>query len=102
MRRLVAVSLGAALSLGAVPASAVEWTVGTGVAAVPDYEGSDDYRAIPVPLVAANDLYHPETFVLWRGNQIFSNLLPPTIFGSDHISNTFRCASTSKTTKSTT
>jgi outer membrane protein len=76
MRRFVAVSLGAGLVWFAAPASAVEWTVGAGVAAMPDYEGSDDYRAVPVPLVAANNLYHPETFVVWRFNQIFSNLLP--------------------------
>jgi outer membrane scaffolding protein for murein synthesis (MipA/OmpV family) len=74
--RPVIVGLAATLWLCAAPASAVEWTVGAGVAAVPDYEGSDDYRAVPVPLVAANDLYHPETFVIWRSNQIWSNLLP--------------------------
>jgi outer membrane scaffolding protein for murein synthesis (MipA/OmpV family) len=76
MRRSVAVALAAALLLPAASAPAVEWTVGGGVAAMPDYEGSDDYRAVPVPLVAAYDLYLPETFVLWRFNQIFSNLLP--------------------------
>jgi MipA family protein len=76
MRRSVAVALAAALLLPAASTSAVEWTVGGGVAAAPDYEGSDDYRAIPVPLVAANNLYHPETFVTWRGGQIWSNLLP--------------------------
>jgi outer membrane scaffolding protein for murein synthesis (MipA/OmpV family) len=80
MRRSVAVGLAAALLLPAVSASAVEWTVGGGVAAAPDYEGSDDYRAVPVPLVAANNLYHPETFVVWRFNQIYSNLLP-----NDHL-----------------
>jgi outer membrane scaffolding protein for murein synthesis (MipA/OmpV family) len=72
--------LAVVLSLWAAPASAVEWTVGAGVAAVPDYEGSDHYRGVPVPLVVANDLYHPETFIVWRGNQIFSNLLP-----NDHL-----------------
>ena len=80
MRRSVAVALAAALLLPAASTSAVEWTVGGGVAAVPDYEGSDDYRAIPVPVVAANDLYHPDTYVIWRGGQIWSNLLP-----NDHL-----------------
>jgi outer membrane scaffolding protein for murein synthesis (MipA/OmpV family) len=76
MRRSVVVGLAAALLLSSAPASAVDWTVGGGVAAVPDYEGSDDYRAIPVPLLLARDLYHPETFVRWRGGEVSSNLLP--------------------------
>lgn len=76
MTRSIFVCIAAAVWLSAAAASAVEWTVGAGVAAVPDYEGSEDYRAVPVPLVVANNLYNPETFVAWRGGQIFSNLLP--------------------------
>jgi outer membrane protein len=80
MQKTLTRGLAVVLWLCAAPASAVEWTVGAGVAAAPDYEGSDHYRAVPVPLVVANDLYHPETFVVWRFNQIFSNLLP-----NDHL-----------------
>ena len=79
MRRSVAVALAAALLLPAASTSAVEWTVGGGVAAAPDYEGSDDYRAIPVPLVAANDLYHPDTYVVWRGTRSGPICCPMTI-----------------------
>jgi len=31
------------------------WTLGLGAAAVPDHEGSDGYKAVPVPLVKLID-----------------------------------------------
>jgi outer membrane scaffolding protein for murein synthesis (MipA/OmpV family) len=40
--------LAGVLWLCAAPASAVEWTVGAGVTAAPDDEGSDHYRGVPV------------------------------------------------------
>ena len=36
------------------PDGGVKWTLGAGVAAVPDYEGSDDYEAAPIPLLRAD------------------------------------------------
>ena len=57
-------------------ASAVEFTIGAGAAAAPDYEGSDDYEAVPLWNVRAGDLYHPETYVQVLGTRLISNFLP--------------------------
>src|SRR3954462_3277897 len=37
------------------------YTLGLGVALAPDYEGSDDYRAVPLWNLRAGNLYHPDT-----------------------------------------
>lgn len=55
------------------------YTLGIGVAYAPDYEGSDDYVAVPLWNVRASNLYHPDTFVQLLGPTLRSNLLP-----SDH------------------
>lgn len=55
------------------------YTIGLGVAFAPDYEGSDDYTAVPLWNLRAGDLYHPDTFVQLLGPTLRSNLLP-----SDH------------------
>lgn len=45
-----------------VPSERTGWTLGLGVAAVPDYEGSDDYEAVPVP------------YLNWQGEHRYFNL----------------------------
>lgn len=57
-------------------AGAAEYTVGLGAGFAPDYEGSDDYEAVPAWLLSASDLYHPETYVSLAGPVLRSNLVP--------------------------
>jgi outer membrane scaffolding protein for murein synthesis (MipA/OmpV family) len=76
----LAAALVAICSLAAAPAPAVEWSAGGAVAVFPDYDGSDDYRVFPAPIVLARNLYNPNTFVLWRANELTSNLLPDNHF----------------------
>ena len=52
------------------------YTLGLGVAFAPDYEGSDDYRAVPLWNLRAGNLYHPDTFLQVLGPTLRSNLLP--------------------------
>jgi MipA family protein len=52
------------------------YTLGLGAALAPDYEGSDDYRAVPLWNLRAGNLYHPDTFVQVLGPTLRSNLLP--------------------------
>jgi outer membrane protein len=54
---------------------AVEWTVGAGAAAAPDYEGSADYEAVPLWNLKAADLYHPQTYIQVLGPKLTSNFL---------------------------
>ena len=71
-------SLAVALALGAVaqPALATDYTIGLGAALAPDYEGSDDYKALPNWLFSATDLYDPNTFVRIGGPELRSNFVP--------------------------
>jgi len=50
------------------------WTVGLGAAAVPDYEGSEDYKAVPIPMVKVMD--PSGWYVEWMGNTLRANVLP--------------------------
>ena len=65
-----------ALALLPSAAGAVDWTLGAGVGAAPDYEGSEDYKPIPLGSVKARDLYHPASYVEIRGPRLRSNLVP--------------------------
>jgi outer membrane protein len=56
-------------------ASAVEWEIGGGVGVAPDYEGSEDYEAVPLWNLLARDLYDPNTYVLLRGPKLTSNFV---------------------------
>ena len=58
------------------PAAAADFTVGIGVGAAPDYEGSDDYQGVPTWLISADDLYHPDTHVTLAGPILRSNFVP--------------------------
>ena len=57
-------------------ALAVEWTIGAGVGAAPDYEGSDEYEAVPLWNLRAGNLYHPQTYIQILGLELSSNFLP--------------------------
>jgi outer membrane protein len=72
------VLIGAIVLTLAIPTSAmaVEWSLGAGAGIAPDYEGSDDYEAVPLLNVLAKDLYHPKTYVQLKGTKLNSNFLP--------------------------
>ena len=42
----------------------------------PQYEGSDDYTAVPLLTVLARNLYHPATYAGLSGTRFSSNFLP--------------------------
>jgi outer membrane protein len=65
-----------ALAALTCPAAAADFTVGVGVGVAPDYEGSDDYQLVPTWLIAADDLYHPDTHVTLAGPVLRSNFVP--------------------------
>jgi outer membrane scaffolding protein for murein synthesis (MipA/OmpV family) len=71
---------GAALAVAVLAfagqAHAIDWTIGLGAALAPDYEGSDDYEAVPNWLLSANNLYDPNTFVRITGPELRSNFVP--------------------------
>src|SRR4051794_8398208 len=52
------------------------FTVGLGAALARDYEGSNDYRAVPLWNLRAGNLYHRDTYVQILGPTLKSNFLP--------------------------
>ena len=60
----------------AATAGGTVYTLGLGVAFAPDYEGSEDYQAVPLWNLRAGNLYHPDTFLQVLGPTLRSNLLP--------------------------
>lgn len=58
------------------PDESTRVTLGVGVGAVPDYEGSDDYEPIPLFNLRVQNLYDPNTFFQLRGLGFTTNLLP--------------------------
>lgn len=56
-------------------ALAADLRLGLGAGFAPDYEGSDDYAAIPLWNVTLSDLWAPETFVSIAGTRLSSNFL---------------------------
>ena len=60
----------------AAAADRTVYTLGLGVAFAPDYEGSEDYRTVPLWNLRAGNLYHPNTFLQVLGPTLRSNLLP--------------------------
>jgi MipA family protein len=75
-RFTAALLAGAALIAMAQPAVALDVTLSLGAGLAPDYEGSEDYEAVPAWLLIVNDLYDPHTNVVVRGPQLRSNLVP--------------------------
>ena len=57
-------------------AFAIDLSIGAGVGVTPDYEGSEDYEAVPLWNLKAGDLYHERTFVQIVGPKLSSNFLP--------------------------
>ena len=61
------------------PGPGINFTLGAGAGAAPDYEGSDEYAFVPLWNLRAGNLYHPSTYVQVIGPRLRSNFLP-----SDH------------------
>jgi outer membrane protein len=61
---------------GADEGPGINFTLGAGAGVAPDYEGSDDYEAVPLWNLRAGNLYHPETYVQLIGPRLWSNFLP--------------------------
>jgi outer membrane protein len=61
------------------PGQGLNFTLGAGAGAAPDYEGSDHYALVPLWNLRVANLYHPKTFVQVIGPRLRSNFLP-----SDH------------------
>jgi outer membrane scaffolding protein for murein synthesis (MipA/OmpV family) len=58
------------------PGQSMNFTLGAGAGAAPDYEGSDDYGLVPLWNLRVANLYHPKTFVQVIGPRLRSNFLP--------------------------
>ena len=52
------------------------YTLGAGIGVAPDYEGSDDYKIVPLWNLRVNNLYDPNTFVQLIGPRLRSNFIP--------------------------
>lgn len=57
-----------------------DFTLSAGAGVGPDYEGSDDYRVVPLWGVRVGNLYHPSTYIGIRGLRFESNFLPSEHF----------------------
>ena len=76
MRTLRCIVVVASL-LVVAPARAINWTAGAGAGFAPDYEGSEDYEAVPLWTLRAGDLYGPTTYVDVFVTKLTSNLVAP-------------------------
>jgi outer membrane protein len=72
--------LAATVLTAGVPALAADFTIGLGGGIAPDYEGSDEYEAVPNWLFSADDLYHPDTYFRVAGPTLRSNFVPDPHF----------------------
>jgi outer membrane scaffolding protein for murein synthesis (MipA/OmpV family) len=90
----------ATLSFGIGPAQSddIDWRVGLGVGAVPEYEGSDDYEPVPIPLARMGyQEFFGELRPAMGALQLRGNAVPSTSFQAgplinyrrerDHVSN---------------
>ncbi len=68
----------AAICLLAPAVQAADVSVGGGIGFVPDYEGSEDYKAVPVPV--ANVKFENGMFVKLVGLNLRANLLPNSMW----------------------
>ena len=80
MSRMTGIAIGvlaavAVLGVGR-SAGATDYTVGLGAGVAPDYDGSDDYKAVPAWRFTASNLYHPDTNITLTGPQLRSNFVP--------------------------
>jgi len=74
MTLLVAVSLVCLAAGLAFTAQAADYSIGGGVGIAPDYEGSDDYVAVPIPFGQAK--FSNGMYVQLQGLTVRSNLIP--------------------------
>jgi outer membrane protein len=58
------------------PGPSIRFTLGAGVGAAPDYEGSDYYEPVPLWNLSIGNLYHPKTYVQVLGPRLRSNFIP--------------------------
>ena len=72
---LLMISIGANQS---VKAQETGIALGLGVGAAPDYEGSEDYEAVPIPYV--NVTWSNHMSINWLGNKAKVNLIPSPIW----------------------
>ena len=86
--RIAGVGGGIALVILAMPmhVAAEEWnfTIGLGAGVAPDYEGSDDYEAVPIPLARAD---HGAYFVEFSGTTLRANVLNNSVFSAGPVIN---------------
>jgi MipA family protein len=78
-RTIAAVTVAATLALGLTPAQSedINWTVGAGVGAAPDYEGSEDYKPVPIPYVKMDyGEFYGELRPSMRALQLRGNVVP--------------------------
>lgn len=75
---LICLSLPATLWAGEV-----DVTVGAGVAAVPDYEGSEDYEA--APLLMLNAKWEQGYYVKFMGNRLRGNVIPSNTWSAGPV-----------------
>lgn len=78
-RAYPAVIVAATLWLGLAPARSDDfnWTVGAGVGMVPDYEGSEDYKPVPIPYVKMDyGEFYGELRPSMRALQLRGNVVP--------------------------
>ena len=68
----------AALCLMAPAAQAADVSIGGGIGFKPDYEGSEDYEAVPVPF--ANVQFDNGMFIKLLGLNLRANLIPSTMW----------------------
>jgi MipA family protein len=58
------------------PTEGASYSLALGAGAAPDYEGSEDYRFVPLWHLRAQNLYGPTTYVDLFGPRLTSNLVP--------------------------
>jgi MipA family protein len=58
------------------PGDGIRVTLGAGAGVAPDYEGSDEYEAVPLWNLNVSNLYHPKTYVQVFGPLLRSNFIP--------------------------
>src|SRR3954466_5975749 len=57
-------------------AAGLQVSLGIGARYLPDYEGSNDYKATPLWSLRVGNLYDPETYVSLVGTTFRSNFIP--------------------------
>lgn len=73
----LAASIPGGVDTGSVPTEGETGvTLGLGGGIAPDYEGSEDYKAVPMWILNVSNLYDPNTYVRLAGPTLRSNFVP--------------------------